>query len=226
MLQRFIDWWNKSNGNPVKRAEGLAIEGEYRFNTTLARDLKLIGDLLGKEFPKHISPNIRGGNGRRIDFRSEGYSIRNIKNEVNLKSFRVDNDLSNIDIVYWSVDISEYKTVYESKYKQYANSVRELLATVEREFDNPTYYYIFSKYEDSIYIVANTLKDVYEHNGGLDDEVFQKVYVIIWKFKVALEEKTSELKHIEKLQHQAVSKSLIDRLDNEIEFIDKYLEVN
>ena len=218
MLRKFIDWWNKSNGNPVKRAEGFVIEEKYRFNTTLARDLKLIADLLGKEFPKHISQNIRGDNGRRIDFRSEGHSIRNIKNEVNLKSFRVDNDLSNIDIVYWSVDISEYKTVYESKYKQYAKSVRE--------FDNPIYYYIFSKYEDSIYIVANTLKDVYEHNGGLDDEVFQKVYVIIWKFKVALEEKTGELKHIEKLQHQAVSKSLIDRLDNEIEFIDKYLEVN
>ncbi|MGG0667774.1 hypothetical protein ABE073_04510 [Lederbergia citrisecunda] len=231
MLKKFMDWWGRQPY--VESREAIDLEdnhlqttNDYRFETTLARDLNTIADLMGREFPKNIARNSWKQDSKRIEFRSEDYSVKEIKKAINLDSFKIENDYSNIGTVYWSLEISEYEKVYKSKHSYYANVVRKLLKIVKDNIDKPDYFYVFCKYEDSIHIVATTLKDDYNNNNGeINEEVFQKAKTIIEKCGETIVKRYKELEHIEELQKEAVSKSLINRLDNEIDFIDKYIEV-
>lgn len=229
MLRKFIDWWNqKPNGDAIGVNQGLYLEEEYKYETTLARDLKLIASLLGKEFPKDMVTDFYTLKSEgKINFYTKGVTEKEIMNKVKLKSLKVERRWESIDTILWRASHEEYRKVYQSKHMRYANVVRELLRLVEKNLDNPEYSYTFCKYEDSIYIVASTLKDEYENNDDvISEEVFQKAKVIIEKCGQAIMKKYRELEHIEELQKEAVNKSLINRLDNEIEFIDKYIEVN
>lgn len=231
MIKNFLEWWRSGkpenhDSNAFEDEQQIYNEEEdYRYETTLVRDLKIISDLLGKEFPHHIADRNVNRYGE-IRFRSDGFSIKEIRKAVGLKSFSVEHDFSNIGTVYWTVDKNEYEKTYETKYTSYANTIRKLTDLIERNFDNPDYFYVFCKYEDSIYIVANTLKDEYENNSDeISDDVFQKSKIIIEKTGQAILKRYRELEYIEELQKEAVSKSLINRLDDEIDFMDKFIEV-
>lgn len=230
MLRKFIDWWNqKPNGDVLGVTQGLYKEEEdYKFETTLVRDLKIISDLLGKEFPESLTSKFyTSENAGTISFYTEKTDKNKVRKIIGLKSLKIEHEWEYIETTSWIADYKEYKKVYESKHLRYANTIRELLGIVKKNFDNPDYFYTFCKYEDSIYIVASTLKDEYENNDSeISEEVLQKAAKIIEKFGQGFMKRYRELEYIEKLQQEAVSKSLLDRLDNEIEFIDNYIEVN
>lgn len=225
MLRRFIDWWNKKPNEDA--IEDAYVEEVYKYETTLVRDLKIIAELLGRELSKEGMSYFHTSK-ETISFHTRGIRKEEVRRSVKLKSLRItDNRYGSIESYFWEADYEEYKKVYESKYLSYANIVRELKDVVRDNFNNPDYFYIFCKYEDSIYIVASTLKDEHENNNGeISEEVFKKAKEIIEKSGQAIMKRYRELEHIEELQKEAVSKSLIGRLDSEIEFIDKYLEVN
>lgn len=230
MLRKFVNWWNKkTDEDMVEATEGFYTEEEeYKFETTLVRDLKIIADLLGKEFPEKLTSSFRALKMEgTIQFYTEKVDTYKVRETIGLKSLKIVRNWENIETCSWEADYKEYEKVYRSKHLRYANVVRELLDVVQKNFDNADYLYTFCKYEDSIYIVSSTLKDEYENNDrGISAEVFQKAKIIIEKFGQAFMKKYKELEHIEELQKEAVSKSLINRLDSEIEFIDKYIEVN
>lgn len=218
MIKKFAEWW-KQKANVVEHEVNK--EYGYRYETTLVRDLKAIADLLGKEFPFDKPYGYSG----KYRFRTQDKSQEDVKNTLRLKTLQVAEEHKFIRVIYWHVDEKEFKSVYESKYSYYKKTIRNLLKIIEANFNNPDYFYTFCKYEDSIHIVANTLKDERENNDGdISKDVFEKSKTIIEKLGFAVVDKYEELKNLEKLQKEAVSKSLVNRLNDELDFMNNYIE--
>lgn len=244
MIRKFIDWWNQK---PVHEDEDTEQEEKYQqkeeefhYETTLNLDLKRLINLFKSDFPFHaIEKLVTREKFNKVSFRTKNISKEIVRETVplySLKWCRSDRDLridwdsyrSRVydDVDYWEANYEEYKELYKPHHTEYGeNVIKALLEEVEINYKNQYYYYIFTKYEDSIHIVYNTLKDAKEQNGEISEELFQKSTIIIEKFAKAMNKKKEEIEHIEKLQQEAVSKSLIDRLDNEIMYMDKFTEV-
>lgn len=235
MLKKFMDWW-KQNPNAelvevfdydvdYKGSHKIVIEEEYRYETTLVRDLDKIANLLGKRFPYDKPYKISGTN--LLRFRTEGESVKEVTNKIELKSLTIHEDMTNIGVIYWEIDVKEYRRVYESNFVEFADAVRELLKFVKKNFDNSDYFYTFCKYEDSVHIVADTLKDELDNGDGeIGDAVFQKAKAILSRCAHAINNKKDEIEYIEELQREAVRKSLENRLEEELDFMNNYIETN
>lgn len=250
MLRRFIDWWNKKPYSEDEKSKyqkdvyPYSQEEEFHYETTLNLDLKRISNLLTLNFPHTLVENFNISKvSSTVRFRTRDLSAEIVKDTIPMESLaisRMERDLKSNwrerhissydmydDILYWEASFKEYEELYKPYYQEYIDeTIKPLLSRVEVNYKNKLYFYIFTKYEDSIHIVYNALKDAKEQSGEISDELFQKSSVIVEKLKDAMDKKTGEIDYIEKLQQEAVSKSLIDRLDNEIEFIDNYIEVN
>lgn len=231
MFTKFMEWWAKEPTYGKKEFVENIIEyehEEWKFQTTLVKDLEQIANLLSKEFPRKIFHKIDKFKYRnKIHFRSNYGSKKPIQRNMGLKSLVIDREWEAIDEIWWEADLDEYERVYEGRGHSYSILVRKLKNFIKDNYDNTAFQYTYCKYEDSINIVMNALKDDKDNNDGeISDEVFQKSKLIINKLGRAIGEKQQEIEHIEQLQKEVVRKSLIGRLDNELEFIDKYLEVD
>lgn len=231
MLQKIAIWWKSIIRERSEKANSREeLEDFNSYTTTLVRDLDVIAELLERsEFPQHIARRVYLDRwSGKIEFKSSGYSVREIRQEVKLKTFHVKSNLSNIGVVYWLADLEEYNRVYETdtqyRDREYAKKVRKMLASVKRNASNLHYRHTFIRYEDSILIVANTLKEDYENNKRIQEKVFQISAEIIDKCASALAEKHKELERIDILKRKAVSDSLVDRLTDEIKFIEDVIE--
>ena len=228
-MRKLVNWWNKkpNSENEDEVVDIYHEEKEFRYETTLKRDLRELVDLLSYEFPHDKVESFREMNySGKLTFMTESsYSIEHVYRMIPMKTLQVTATYSHG--TYWEADHGEYKEKYLSKQSAYSKTViKPLLKTVEDNFNDKAFYYIFCKYEDSIYIVLNTLKDILDHNGSISREVLKKSSEIIDRFKVAIDKKIEEIEYVEELQKEAVSKSLIGRLDSEIEFMDTFLEVD
>lgn len=251
MLKKFTDWWKqKPNAEPMEAFDyvieysspkntSIQPEEDFKYETTLKRDLTKIVNMFNNDQLEGIVNGITvDKENNKVYLRTEGLSIEFVREMIELKTLSIDTeyfrmlnysflDNRSTEKYQWIASYSEYKSVYEKPVKTYAKQeIIPLLELIKQNFNNKAYNYIFCKYEDSIHIVVNAFKDSIEHSGEVTEEVLEKSKVIINKLKLSLEEKQKEIELIEQMQKEAVAKSIANRLDNEIKFIDEYLEIN
>jgi hypothetical protein len=238
LFQNIINWWRQKPSDKENDDSGYTLD-EYvdvwSYKTTLIKDLQEISKILNPKSLESIIEKLKiYEEDDEVKFETKGLHKDFVKECVNLKTLCEDwqsyvhnyREWLDKDIVRWEASYSEYKRHYETDQHLYNSSVIEPLLNIVREnFNNRAYSYIFCKYEDSIHIVLNAIKDSIEYNGELTEEVFIKSKFIIEKLRVVLNEKQKEIEHIEKLQQEAAQKSIVGRLDAELEFIDRYIEV-
>lgn len=250
MLKKFTEWWKqKPYAEPMEtfdyNVEYTSTNNvsnndeDFKYETTLKRDLSKIVNMFSNDSLKDIVSGISIDEEKNIVYlRTEGLSIEFVKEMIDLETLIIDSDhfrrrsYGFFEEPYrekyqWIASYTEYKKVYEKPINNYTKQeIVPLLEVVKQNFNNKVYHYIFCKYEDSIHIVVNAFKDSIEHSGEVTEEVLEKSKVIIDKLKVSLEEKRKEIELIEQMQKEAVAKSIASRLDNEIKFIDEYIESN
>lgn len=204
----------------------IAKDKRHKFQSTLAQDLYNIADEMGKPF-EECGIKIESINLWRVleevCFTTKGYSEAKVRKHIKLDSLKIIREsMSNIR---WEADYHEFKEKFESPKIEYGNHLRVLADFVKENYHITDYHYVFNKYEDSINIVLNTVReDKQENSGIISDEILEKSQLIINRFEVAFDEKKEEIKLLDTLQSKATQKSLIGRLDSELEFIDKFIE--
>lgn len=98
------------------------------------------------------------------------------------------------------------------------NILRAFYASPEK------FIYIVNQYELSLHTALETIKENKEYNDGKVDPIIEeRAERIFLLFLLALEEKIQENKEIEKLHRKATVESHLERLDNEIDYIDKFI---
>lgn len=92
-------------------------------------------------------------------------------------------------------------------------------------YESPeNFLYIVNQYELSLHTALETIRENKEYNNGhVDPIVEQRAERIFILFLLALEEKVQENKEIERLHKKATVESHLERLDNEIDYIDRFI---
>lgn len=203
-----------------------ALEKSHKIQTTLVDDLYEIADEIGKDFKDHDVYDINVWEFlQEVQFKTRGYSEKQVRKSIGLYSLEIRRKWPDGEI-WWEADLYEFEEKYSNLKTEYGKYVRGLGDFVKENYNNTAYHYIFSRYEDSVNIVLNTIKeDKQENNGIISDDVLEKSKLIINKLNIAIDKKKVEVKKIQILQDKAAQKSRIGRLDSELEFIDKFIEV-
>lgn len=203
-----------------------ALEKSYKIQTTLVEDLYKIADEIGKEFKDHDVYDVNVWDHlQEVQFKTRGYSEKQVRKSIDLYSLEIRRKWSGGDI-WWEADLYEFEEKYGNLKTEYGKHVRKLGDFVKENYNNTAYRYIFSRYEDSINIVLNTIKeDKQENNGIISDDILEKSKLIINKLNIAIDKKKEEVKKIQILQDKAAQISRIGRLESELDFIDKFTEV-
>ena len=187
---------------------------------------KSLNLLYEKIDPKDLPGFVEYRGINEIGFRSP--VIKNMSRAVPLESLKKASSYSNGDIL-WEASYSEYVSVYSGDdddeilqaIKEHLNPALLLL----KEFFNNEYYqFTISKYEISIGMVYETLKESMEFNNEIPNKLKEETLKILLKFSSSIEKCEAERKkHIER-DCSSFNKSLIERIKLEDEYIKKFVE--
>lgn len=116
----------------------------------------------------------------------------------------------------------EYLSVYESKLFSYIDHVFKLAAEKVKSDERGHYSLLLSKYELSFVSVINTIDECIEIAGFVDEEIQDKCISILSEFVKHIDKHEEEIKKRWLEELDVVKKSLTERLDTELEYINTY----
>lgn len=119
-------------------------------------------------------------------------------------------------------DYKEYAMLYRNPYYNYIEEeVKPVLERVVQKKEDQMIRYMLISYEITFTNIANTIKDCHEINGHMTKEVADRIKVLMDKFIADVVKHEEELKQIALEQKKRLNKSLIERLDEEIEVMNR-----
>lgn len=134
---------------------------------------------------------------------------------------------SEFDIIgksHWKISEDEYERVFNYTYinffeKRYASMMEEL----QKNIDSSRYDLLLIKFNDTAETIYRTLNDSKDSNGHIDDEVLSACIELLKRFVIRVNEIKDNDNTVADLQDEAVRKNLIERLNIEKDYVDKFL---
>lgn len=252
MFRLVLEWWNNGKQKEEGFVKPKAKE-EWVYKTSILDDLYSISDMLDKtELIQNIMTNIKiNEQTNKIWFFTKGYPTYFVIDALQLESLTLDEDYaskyrvtkynrdwemsSQLDRFFdekrkddynWTAKYDEYKEKYFSEnYIFSKEKVQPLIEIMKKCFSNNQYSYIFCKYEDSITTVKNAIEEVLLIDSNIPEYIFEKCEIIFSELTSSIETKNKEISDMENIQDEAVRRSVKERLEMEIEYINKFVKM-
>ena len=116
--------------------------------------------------------------------------------------------------------------VYKNSFNNFIEEEIKPLIKMLKENSKDTFYvYAMKKYEQTLLIVVNTIRESIENNGYVVEGIGKKAILLLRSFIDEINNRDNYLKEIKNLEIDAINKSLEERLNLELEFRDKFLKI-
>lgn len=127
----------------------------------------------------------------------------------------------------WCASLEEYNSVYNTDflnflYKEIFNLFNSLYP--EKIINN--YKLIFMKYEETLRILVTTVEECIDMYGKLTTKVSENALKILKEFMCSVEETKGRINDHEKIDELIVDEILYNRLEFELEYINRYVNNN
>ena len=193
-------------------------------NSGIVKDLSLIIKLITPEDPSKWSGFAVHSYLEKASFYDENfYTYNDMRMIFPLKSLKRTSRYSSFFV--WEIDLKEYNKVYNSKEMRFIkNELRECLSLLKENKDDPSFSYLISKYELTLHTILNTLHESREISGYIDDRVKSKSIELLIDFSARVFECNVEKEEKKKRDLKATNDSLLKRLDDEEEYVNKFIK--
>jgi hypothetical protein len=196
------------------------------FKTSIVIDLEKIITLLTPSVDPSNYPSFysfRSNN--TINFREQPYGMPDVQSNIPLNSLRKLRSYSSF--IVWEADLDEYISVYKTKLLLFLeDNIPPIVKLIKENSSNIYYKSTLINYEITMTTIITTIEDSYKVNGTLDDEITKKILKLLKSFEEDINYCRYEHYYSLERDNQAINKSLLERLEREEEYIDKFVKYN